>query len=130
MTTEQQREACAELARAMYPTAVIEPSSSGDGVDVRVYDKPNETRSWYGFNPFNSPEASRELVLWLAKQDDDDIHSFICFTLEIVSGDCALGWEHLKSTGIKNEVIMKLLTAPLPAIAEAACKALGIEVSE
>jgi hypothetical protein len=79
---------------------------------------------------FTDAAASRELMVWLAKQDDDDIHSFICFALESVTGDCELGWEHLKSTGIKNKVIMTLLTAEPSVIARAACKALGIEVGE
>ena len=117
--TEQQR-ACAELARAMYPTAVIEPSSSGDGVDVRIYDKPNETRSWYGFNPFNSPDASRELVMWLAEQPHEIAYRFEMIFIRIALNDA----------NAELPTSLFALSAPPEAIARAACKALGIEVSE
>jgi hypothetical protein len=63
--TQQQK--CAELAKAMFPTAKIEDSSTG--VDVRVYDKPNETRSWYNFDPYADHEACHALKLWLATDD-------------------------------------------------------------
>ena len=54
MTEQQRLTIRAELARAMYPDAVIEPSPTGEGVNIRVYDKPNETRTWYNFDPFTN----------------------------------------------------------------------------
>lgn len=122
--TEQQQ-ACAELARAMYPTAVIEPSSSGDGIDIRVYDKPNETRSWYGFNPFNSPAASRELVLWLAKQEVIIKRRFIANLHPGLSDACVFN-----NAPIDEDMILEAMAAEPSVIARAACKSLGIKVSE
>lgn len=67
-TREQMRE---DLARAMWPEAEIEPSSTGDDVDIRIYDKPNETQTWYGFDPFTNHADCHALVCWLNQQPDD-----------------------------------------------------------
>ena len=99
---------CADLARAMFPTAVIKPSSIGNGVDIRVYDKPNETRSWYDFNPYKSDEDLRALVKWMAKQREADR-----FNDELVS--------------IIGSTPLQALITPLPVIAEAAWRAIAAE---
>lgn len=104
---------CKELARAMFPTAVIEPSSGG--VNIRIYDKPNETRSWYDFNPFASAEDSRALVVWLAEDDTRWGNFYAWFAVE------ALGVHHNNSP---IDSARDMITAPLPVIAEAAWRAI------
>ena len=59
---------CAELARCIWPEAEI-AISPNSGVDVMIYDKSNETRSWHGFDPFTDAAASRALIAWLATDD-------------------------------------------------------------
>lgn len=106
---------CADLARAMFPTAVIEPSSSGNGVNIRIYDKPNETRSWYDFNPFESADDSRTLVMWIATQSQDFWMSFLDYFFT------ASGVNY----GTWQATLMRVaMTAPLPVIAESAWKAI------
>jgi hypothetical protein len=69
---------------------------------------------------FTDAVASRELVTWLAT-DRDRMFEF-CRALKVRLG---------VSNGLFTyELIEKVITAPLPVIARAACKALGIEVSE
>lgn len=112
MTEQQQRAANAELARRMGWTVKIE------GGKFNAAKKP----SWYSpegkYSPlglpdyFNSPAASRELMVWLAKQDKDIQFDFI----RIIDESIPDGTPYM----------IGILTTPLPVIARAACKALGL----
>lgn len=126
MTSEQQQQqACAELARRMGWT----PPTS--------HDAPWPERFFYWLSPdgqssqedppdyFTDPAASRELVAWLAADDarwQDFAHALYD----------ALGkpQPHLFTGGGFYASLKPYLTAPPSVIARAACKALGVEVSE
>lgn len=86
-TQPTRRQKCAELAKKMFPAAEIEPSSSGQGVDVRIYDKPNETRSWYNFDPYGDHEACHALMLWLASQGPVIVASFVMNLAEMTRNE-------------------------------------------
>ncbi len=107
-------EMCADLARAMFPTAVIEPSLSGSGVDIRIYDRPNETRSWRDFDPFTSADDKDALVAWLAENDA----RWKEFKQELLSD-----W----ASSPEQDVVRFALTAPLETIAEAAWRSIQEE---
>lgn len=118
--TEQQQAACAELARRI---GWREGELAGiwfppDGNLKRVQTDPPEY--------FTNHAASRELVRWLAKTETlDEVHRGYTFFAELMSKlDIDPDME------FPVEIVMTALTAPLPVIARAACKALGIEVSE
>lgn len=114
-------EKCTVLARAMFPTAVIEPSS-GNGVNIRIYDKPNETRSWYDFSPYESAEDSRALVLWLAEDNKRWYRYFI--VLEKLVDTPRERMEQLHPQGLFYAILRSFVTAPLPVIADAAWQAI------
>lgn len=124
-------EKCYDLARAMFPTAVIEPSSTGDGVDIRIYDKPNETRSWYSFDPFTDHTAYHALVCWLdAESVRQEIvghvslwHKFAALLLRSVKPDwlMELTTDRLWNAGFIAQLV---LTADIAIIAEAAWRAI------
>ncbi len=85
-TREQMR---ADLARAMFPTAVIEPSSSGNGVDIRIHDKPNETRSWYDFDPFTDHADYHALVAcWQHSRGIFSNDSFLLCATKLLTLTC------------------------------------------
>ena len=131
MTEQQQRLTIrAELARRMYPDGVIEPSFVGDGVDIRVYDKPNETRTWYNFDPFTNAADKDALVEWLAA-DDARWFTFIRHLIKLVN------WPQSASKAITDPTFAKivsevryLMTAPRETITLAAARALGIQEAE
>jgi hypothetical protein len=134
-TTPTRAEMCATLARAMFPTAVIEPSLSGSGVDIRIYDKPNETRIWRNFDPFANAADNRALVEWLAEQSKDMKSKFGRLVAQSVSfswefegenGTCTL-WDHLQDGTLFEDHFVDLLSAPLPVVAEAAWRAIQEE---
>ena len=122
-TQQQKRE---DLARAMFPKALITPAAYSDGVDIVIYDKPNETRSWYDFNPFTSAEDSRRLVEWLAA-DDARWERFV-IRLCLFESKPAIQIEYIELFGRRQVDIVgtakRLMTAPLPVIAEAAWQAI------
>ena len=123
MTEQRRLTICAELARRMYPDGVIEPSFVGDGVDIRVYDKPNETRTWYNFDPFTNAEDKDALVAWLAADDD----RWLPFKKEL-----RLEWVASTSPRAASlDYERWMLTLPCEVIVIAAARALGIpEASE
>lgn len=113
MTNEQQQAACAELARRMGWTDIqwLSGCQQGRLQSSRLEPIPD---------PFDDPLASRELVKGLAA-DRDRMFEF-CEALKVSLG--------LSNGMFAYEVIEKVITAPLPVIARAACKATGIEVEE
>lgn len=132
MTEQQRLTIRAELARAMYPDAVIEPSPTGEGVNIRVYDKPNETRTWYNFDPFTNAADKDALVAWLASQGANCRTKFIKHLARSIKIEYGVmeGWSllsaHEESGADWNDFFL-LLTAPLEAITLAAAQAVGIE---
>jgi hypothetical protein len=134
MTEQQQREACAQLARRMGIT--IEKrwqhvtDSSWCLYDLRL---PGGTylgahcgsiEEAHALLPdyFNSPVASRELIVWLVAQPEQLRAQFERQIWILLSKD--------GSTKHGVTEVLFWIGLPLPVIARAACKALGIEVSE
>ena len=110
MTEQQQREACAELARRM---GWREGEFAGiwfppDGDLKRVQADPPDY--------FTDHVASWELRLWLASDDD----RWRKFTYELFGKAEIKGWDYVRAG----------MTADPSVIANAACKSLGIKVSE
>lgn len=137
MTEQQQREACAQLARRMGIT--IEKrwqhvtDSSWCLYDLRL---PGGTylgahcgsiEEAHALLPdyFNSPVASRELVIWLAKQEVIVKRRFVANLHPGLSDACVFN-----DAPIDEDMILEAMVAEPSVIARAACKALGIEVSE
>lgn len=118
MSEPTQQQKCEDLARAIFPAAVIEPSSSGNGVDIRIYDKPNETRSWDNFDPYENPADCHALVVWLAKQGDKFWGVFSGHLL-----DATMPFE-LQEYGNFEDVTLAVLTADPAIKAEAAWQAI------
>ena len=131
--TEQQQSACAELARRMGIT--IEKrwqhvtDSSWCLYDLRL---PGGTylgahcgsiEEAHALLPdyFTDHAASRELVAWLAA--DDEILSQYIKELWRLSAEQIDNWKGRPDLRVKI-----LTTPPLPVIARAACKALGIAI--
>jgi predicted metal-binding protein len=111
MTEQQQRAASAELAQRI---------GWREGEFAAIWFPPDGNLKCVQADPpnyFTDPVASRELVLWLAKQERSIQREFV-FALREATDEADLCYE------------LRLLTAHLPVIARAACKALGIEVSE
>ncbi len=106
MTTPTRAEMCADLARAMFPTAVIEPSLSGSSVDIRIY-----------FDPFTNAADNRAMVEWLAEQEDVVRNAF---EHELESKIAPYG----------GFGVLSCLTASLETIAEAAWRAIQSEASD
>lgn len=112
---------CAELAKKIWPSALIERGTTG--VDVFVFDKPNETRSWHDFNPFTDRDSCAELITWLdSNNSQTDAWDLSLDTLLRIVG---------YSTGhsIKMALFYGLSATP-EQIALAACAALGVEVEQ
>ena len=112
-TEQQQREACAQLAQRMGWTEVVTNCvppigmrPPGLGCDLT-----------YLPNPFTNRDDSAALVAWLAA--DDARWAKLKQQLTALWGSAA-----------EQDLIRFALTLPCKTIAEAACKALGIEVSE
>ncbi len=125
-TEQERREINEALARAMWPEAEIVQSLSG--LDVRIYDKPNETRSWYGVD-FTCPgDASRELVLWLAA-DEKRFDLFVPQlqqSLGIFEINDAMCWDTGTEIVVNLiEIFRRLLLADPLIIAQAAREAIG-----
>lgn len=130
-TAEPTREQkCAELARRMGYSVVqsgtyfylIDPlGCKQENADGYAVGSTCEAGAWMDApDPFTSAEGSRELVLWLAKQIES--------RGEIVQEKFESLLLHENVFNLNKELGLGLfyLTAPLPVIAEAACKALGI----
>ena len=115
MSEPTQTEKCADLARVIYPSAEITEAPLG-GVDVRVYDKPNETRSWYGFNPYADHTACHVLLVWLAA--DDALWDYFESALTILLLPANFAY-----TGAKPDR-RAMMTADIAIIAEAAWQAI------
>ena len=137
--TEQQQSACAELARRM-GWRTVQYRHIGTGSCWKLINPRNEevesalasevAAYFYAPDYFNSPVASRELMAWLAA-DDDRWFLFILQLIKLIDWPTQSAHKIADATfaEIASEV-RYLMTAPLPIIARAACKALGIEVSE
>jgi hypothetical protein len=117
--TEQQR-ASAELARRMgwtqrHTTDIIAAKLAGDWIrpDGSFYDRE-------GWPPdyFTNAAASRELVLWLAKQKGFEVERFNNLIADKV-----------RDYGFQATPL-QILAADLSVIARAACKALGIATED
>ena len=107
---------CADLARAIWPKCEVAVSVF-DGVAVKP-----ELGKWRNFNPFGNAAASRELVEWLAK-DDDRWYDFET-TLALL-----LTPPNFAYTGTRPTV-QRAMTAPLATIARAAHAAIKGEKNE
>ena len=111
MTEQQQRAASAELARRM---------GWREGEFAAIWFPPDGNLKRVQADPpgyFTDPAASWELRLWLAA--DDARWAKLKQQLTALWGSAA-----------EQDLIRFALTLPCKTIAEAACKALGIEVSE
>lgn len=117
--TEQQQAACADLARKMgipeseWPFKCLAEHHLNDE-DAWCYDCCETITKRVPPNPYESADASRQLVAWLASDDD----YWRKFTYELFGKAEIKGWDYVRAG----------MTADLPIIARAACKALGIEV--
>jgi hypothetical protein len=69
--------------------------------------------------------ASRELVIWLAKQEVIVKRRFVANLHPGLSDACVFN-----DAPIDEDMILEAMTAPLPVIASAACKALGIPIED
>ena len=135
MTEQQQREACAELARRMgWRVTEYHHEKAGqcwelifpDGRRRKGYD--SEAAACEDVpDCFTDAAASRELVTWIFAQPYDVSRYFVAEVLQRLWPDSSI---FISSVQVDIHMIRDLLTVPLPVIARAACKALGIEVSE
>lgn len=122
--TRQQK--CAELAKKMFPAAEIEPSSCGQGVDVRIYDKPNETRSWYNFDPYEDHEACHALLAAMVSEDSEIDSDEIIFLSKLMKNYSYL-WQPGKvefNAGEVRSIIFRALIADPAIRAEAAWRSI------
>jgi len=55
-------EANIEIAKRLWPNAEVELLPLSKQVNVLIYDKPNETRSWHGFDVFTDRDAAVKAV--------------------------------------------------------------------
>lgn len=129
MTEQQQREACAELARRMGWTLESDGHwqswRSPDG-GTRRNVRPSHDEFPVG-NFFTDPAASRELVMWIFAQPYDVSRYFVAEVLQRLWPDSSI---FISSVQVDIHMIRDLLTVPLPVIARAACKALGIATED
>jgi len=133
MTEQQQRAANAELARRMGYTVKIVSGKFGlwrchkpNGESQSVCAHISESQAWFSApDYFTDPAASRELVTWLAKQEVIIKRRFIANLHPGLSDACVFN-----DAPIDEDMILEAMTAEPSVIARAACKALGIEVSE
>ena len=58
------QQANAEIAKRLWPSAEVELLPLSQWVNVLIYDKPPDRRSWLGFDVFGDEAAARELVQW------------------------------------------------------------------
>jgi len=131
MTEQQQREACAELAQRMGWRLEPEVDNWFRQTGRQIWRHP-VTLIERQLPPdyFTDPAASRELAAWLAA---DDARWFVFIRQLIKLIDWPTQSAHKIADATFAEIaseVRYLMTAPLPVIAKAACKALGIEVSE
>lgn len=125
LTEQQKQHICAELARAMgwdFIASSSEIALPGDGEWYTPFGRAygNEPP-----DPFTDAAASRALLIWLGQQSDAIMDMFANGLMLSLKETC----DAAKSgDGVfwGNEIIA-LMTAPLEAIVQAACAALGIE---
>ena len=137
MTEQQKREACAQLAQRMGITIEkrwqhVTDSSWGlydlrlpGGTYLGAHCSSIEEAHALLPDYFTDPAASRELVTWLAKQEVIIKRRFIANLHLGLSDACVFN-----DAPIDEDMILEAMAAEPSAIARAACKALGVEVSE
>lgn len=116
------QQANAKIAKRLWPTAEVELLPLSQWVNVLIYDKPNETRSWHGFDVFTDEAAARELVQWFF---DHTKHGFVeqrTFWDAFRDGRDSYDWHYRK--------LEFAITATAQEKARCVCVALGIEVEE
>ena len=133
MTQEQQRRACTELARAIYPAAEVYMYDGECHVLIAADRKPTDT--WEEddtvklsqFNPFTSVADSRALLIWLAEDDGRWYRYFLALEKSVDTPRERMGQSHPQ--GLFYAVLRSFVTADLPIIAEAAWRAIAAERS-
>lgn len=113
MNRQQANEA---IARRIWPTAEIEMLTRCDFVNVVIFDKPNETRSWRGFDVFEDIYAAHQLVRWFRVNSWPALYDALRSIL-------------IDKTGQPVGIVDFMLADPAE-IAKAACVALEIELEE
>lgn len=112
-------EACAELARRIWPDAKIHRRADGRGVSVR-------NQAWNGrsFAPFIDHAAARELVAWIRRQGRT-AQRFVASLATV----CDIPQVHDGASYYDSHILLFLVATP-EQITLAACAALGIELDD